>query len=181
MALLGHTRPRSHVSHHSSLFHPPPLKPGHRHLCSSHGWSLGRLISSFLGRDPLQCGFFIYLEIVADCNSAQFIVRINCAAARMVSAAVAGALTAWPTLSWNRSNVTNSAKRASRFRHGIRRVGVCGVQAIRAGVASSPKTGTLQYKKLGDSDLLISEITLGTVSYICLSLSDTALELHIFR
>jgi hypothetical protein len=34
---------------------------------------------------------------------------------------------------------------------------------VRAGVASSPRTDTLQYKKLGDSDLVISEITLGTV------------------
>lgn len=42
------------------------------------------------------------------------------------------------------------------------RRGVSGFQ-VRAGVASSPRTNTMQYKKLGDSDLVISEITLGTV------------------
>lgn len=36
---------------------------------------------------------------------------------------------------------------------------------MRAGVASSPRTDTLQYKKLGDSDLVISEITLGTMTW----------------
>ena len=46
---------------------------------------------------------------------------------------------------------------------------VCAVKSrrancgVRAQVASSPVKNALQYKKLGDSDLVISEVTLGTV------------------
>lgn len=41
-----------------------------------------------------------------------------------------------------------------------------GFSRVRAGVASPPATTTgLQYKKLGDSDLVISEITLGTMTW----------------
>ncbi|KAG0581495.1 hypothetical protein KC19_4G256800 [Ceratodon purpureus] len=75
-------------------------------------------------------------------------------------------------LSWSRSShVASSSGLVSVARVGNVDVGSarrggggCGVH-VRASVASSPKTGTMQYRKLGDSDLVISEITLGTMTW----------------
>ena len=69
-------------------------------------------------------------------------------------------------MSWSRSSVASSGPKSvavvanvGSTRGGIKLGGV----RVRAGVASSPKTDIMQYRKLGDSDLVISEVTLGTV------------------